>query len=411
NLIPRDPAGNPMASVGQAINIGASLYTGIDPLDDPIVQPGVSYSWRVTGGPYTGATTIGTSLSFTPQAGGTYVATLTATDAHGATSASVAIDVSPAPPAVNISRNPAAVLQGAVDPTFGNGGTVTTSLGTDDDEGGQIFALPNGKVLVVGYTDLGTNDSNGVLALLRYNADGTLDSTYQNGAKPSVPGIYFPSSDVAVGPEGQVAIVQGSTVWQFNPDGSLDTAFNGGSITTFQTNFNGGISFDGDKILVWGGIGMLILQRYNTDGSLDTGFGVNGTVLTDLGLTQATIRTNSLTVQPDGSILVGGATDGDGFVSVALDGFPFTDPLPFLARFTPNGAPDMTFGPAHSGWEIFVPGASFGGVFAQPNVVPFAVDLASVVFQELDPIGRGTETTRIALTQDGKTLAWFGESL
>jgi len=277
---------------------------------------------------------------------------------------------------------------GSLDITFGHGGTVSTSLGSDDDEGGQIFALPNGKVLVAGSTDLGTNFSNEVLALLRYNADGTLDSSYQNGAKPGAPSIFSPSNDIAMGPEGQVAILQGSTLWQFNPDGSPDTAFGSGSITTDFTPGHGfyqrlapdsAIAFDGDKIIDLGlindpstGFPELILQRYNIDGSLDNTFGTNGTAIQDFGIAAATgfsntgvTDANSLIVQPNGAILVGGALDAGTFYPLTPGGALNLNPVPFLARFNPNGSLDTSFGPDQSGKEIFIPGDKW-----QPDFVP-----------------------------------------
>jgi uncharacterized delta-60 repeat protein len=261
------------------------------------------------------------------------------------------------PPLVNISRMSPALLQGQVDTTFGNGGTVTTSLGSDDDEGIQAFALPNGKVLVAGITDLGTHDSNQVLALVRYNADGTLDSTYQNGPRASIPWVEFPATGPAVGPEGQLAFLSGSTLWQFNPDGSLDTAFGGGSVLTDLSSyfpyFPSHLAFDGDQIVLAEGFtvpstsnGELVLERYNTDGSLDTGFGSGGRVITDLGLSNwspfglSLDQVSAVAVQPDGAILVGGEQE---------------QPLSLgavLARFTPSGVLDTSFGPDHSGREV-----------------------------------------------------------
>lgn len=216
--LPNDPAGNATSPSGTAITLTGGTANP---------QPQLTYAWSVTGGPYSVNPNTGTNsanFTFTPEAGGTYVISLTVTDSLGTGSTSAMIDVTPAPPAVNISQNPSVPFQGSLDTTFGKGGTVTTGIaGSDDDEAGRIFSLPNGKVLVAGYTDLGTNDSSLALALFRYNADGTLDSTYQNGAKPGAPPVFGPSNDVAVGPEGQVAIFSGSTLWQFNPDGTADT--------------------------------------------------------------------------------------------------------------------------------------------------------------------------------------------
>jgi uncharacterized delta-60 repeat protein len=346
---PFDTAGNYVSTAGTAITM-TPAYT-VHPYPQGL---SVAYAWRVTGGQYTVDPATGTnspSFTFTPAAGETYVVSVTETDSLGVTTLSTAIDVTPSPPAVNISQGPSARLQGTLDLTFGNGvttatsdtggtitttgngGTVTTDLGSDDDEAGAVFALPNGKVLVLGYTDQGgVNDSNLQLLLLRYNADGTLDSTYQNGPKPGAPPVGNPSSQVAVGPEGQVVILQGNTVWQFNPNGSLDTNFGvGGSLTTEVPAANtlvgqgpngsiAGIAFDGDRIIVaglttdptTGVLDQFIVERYNANGTPDTSFGGTGEVITDLGLYTDGLPdgVSTVTVQPDGAILVGGAVDG-----------------------------------------------------------------------------------------------------
>ncbi len=106
---------------------------------------------------------------------------------------------------------------------------------------------------------------------------------------------------------------------RYNANGTFDTSFSGDGklITDFggnQTNCSLTLQSDG-KILVAGGSyegGLTFdgfgLARYNTDGTLDTSFGDVGTVITDFGSNSAG---QSVKVQADGKILVGGFSNGD----------------------------------------------------------------------------------------------------
>ena len=132
--------------------------------------------------------------------------------------------------------------------------------------------------------------------MLRYNTDGSLDMTFgDNGVVTTdITGYYMPTSVVI--DADQRIVVAGSeydvgTLARYNTDGSLDTTFGVGGIQT--TSFGSGyavghsvaIQSDG-KILVAGrayngsneDFG---LARYNTDGSLDSTFGDNGIQIKD----------------------------------------------------------------------------------------------------------------------------------
>src|SRR5262245_49687801 len=66
---------------------------------------------------------------------------------------------------------------GALDPTFGSGGKVTTDFGGVLDQAASVVIQPDGKVVaagVGGFVDF---------ALARYNANGTLDPTFGSGGK------------------------------------------------------------------------------------------------------------------------------------------------------------------------------------------------------------------------------------
>lgn len=117
----------------------------------------------------------------------------------------------------------------------------------------------------------------------------------------------------------------------FSLDGKLATDFGSG----FDFASDIAIQSDG-KIVVIGSnrntanYPDFVVARYNPDGTLDTGFGINGIVLTDFGGTQQH-EVGALLLQPDGKIVVGGS-----FYDNALD---FA-----LVRYNPNGTLDTGFG-------------------------------------------------------------------
>ncbi len=246
---------------------------------------------------------------------------------------------------------------GSLDGGFGSEGMVSTNLGGFD----QAFALalqPDGKIVVAGLCCAGPK-----FALARYNADGSLHASFGNGGKVTTDfgGAAFASA-LALQPDGKI-VVAGSAgpgsgnfaLVRYNADGSLDAGFgNGGKVTT---DF-GGAAFasalalqpDG-KIVAAGffhpqppiGNSSFALARYNADGGLDLSFGLGGTVLTDFS---GAAEAHALALQPDGKIVAAG-------FSVVFNITHFA-----LARYNAEGSLDPSFG---SGGKV---AANFGGLAA-----------------------------------------------
>lgn len=125
---------------------------------------------------------------------------------------------------------------------------------------------------------------------------------------------------------------------RYNPDGSLDPSFDGdGKVTT---NLNGGWDFaqalilqpDGKLVVAGNSSGQFALARYNSNGSLDTSFDGDGSVITDFGAGFEWV--SALARQSTGELLVGGTTDtaGSGSADFAL------------ARYHEDGGLDASFG-------------------------------------------------------------------
>jgi uncharacterized delta-60 repeat protein len=222
---------------------------------------------------------------------------------------------------------------GSLDPTFGSGGKVVNA--------GQLHLpsmvlQPDGKILTAGATS--RIEISLDFAVVRYNADGSLDQTFGNGGY-AINGVGN-AHDVVLQPDGKILLIghlpvfrNGSDflVARFNADGTADTTFgNGGRVTTsFTSGLNssdvakdGALQPDG-KLIVVGSISgtPAVLVRYNTNGTVDTSFGLEGFVLS----TNFAASARQVLIQPDGKIVVSGGA----FV---------------IARYLADGHLDQTFG-------------------------------------------------------------------
>src|SRR5262245_25848258 len=259
-----------------------------------------------------------------------------------------------APLALAIVLAPAVIYgqtPGTLDAGFGTGGRLITTFGGYTDAARGLAVQPDGKVVAAGWT---IGNFGGSFALARYDEDGTLDTTFGNGGTvtTSFGGGFQGAWSVAVQTDGKI-VAAGLTnkgglnnlaVARYTSNGTLDTTFGtGGRVTD---NFGGvgagavcvGAQPDGEVVVAgWtgtGGAASFALWRYNGNGTLDTGFGTGGRVITDFrdsqGLSVAGVF--SVALQPDGRIVAAG--------DARLDGkYDFT-----LARYNSDGTLDASFG-------------------------------------------------------------------
>ena len=222
------------------------------------------------------------------------------------------------------SRFMSAQTAGALDSTFGSGGTVTTFFGGDGlngDEAHSVVVQTNGKLVVAGYT---TNlDDTTDFALARYNSNGPLDSTFGTGGKVKTNfGDFDYVGAMALQSDGKI-VAAGMTRVNFSPDfavarynsnGTLDTSFGIGGkvITDFggpSQAFGVGVQADG-KVVVAGYAHLaegwdVALTRYNANGTLDTTFGTGGKKMTPIGA-PSVAQASGLGIQKDGKIVIAG---------------------------------------------------------------------------------------------------------
>jgi len=227
-------------------------------------------------------------------------------------------------------------------PSFLSYGKVITDFGSPDyfsfDQSYSITLQADGKILAGGSAY--TADQIGYFALARYNPDGSLDTSFYGGTvKTRIGSGNVPVSvvnSVTVQADGKILAAGISNdgyiyvaLARYNPDGSLDSSFSGSGIV--RTDFNSyhtsvqflTVQADG-KILVAGtggngDFGDFALARFDSKGSLDTGFDDDGIVTTSVGSSGS--QGNSVIVQTDSKILVAGSSNGDfAVVSYNKDG-------------------------------------------------------------------------------------------
>lgn len=179
-----------------------------------------------------------------------------------------------------------------LDSSFGQNGLVRTRVGHFMDRAQAVVVQDDGKILVAGSS---SNNANLDFALVRYNADGSLDTSFHSN--------------------GQVVTLVGS-----DDDVALGVALqDDGKIVTCGYTFNGK---DRDFALV----------RFTPEGDLDSDFGLNGMVTLAVGSGNDVAA--AVAIHSDGKILVSGTVE------------EAANTMGVLVRFLPNGSLDHSFGKA-----------------------------------------------------------------
>lgn len=204
---------------------------------------------------------------------------------------------------------------GTLDSTFSGDGISIDNFSGTHSEAYDVKVQYDGKILVAG-TFL--TPANNALGVMRYNSDGTIDNTFGLNGKYEFThpdGIY--AQDLFILPDHKI-LVTGATflfnnndilLLKLNEDGSLDTSFGTGGMvfTSISSNSeNGAIILaqsDGKIIVGANSLSGILVLRYHADGTLDTGFGINGVGSI---LLSSQDGCNSIAFQSDGKIMVGG---------------------------------------------------------------------------------------------------------
>jgi uncharacterized delta-60 repeat protein len=243
---------------------------------------------------------------------------------------------------------------GALDPSFGTGGFVTTDFGSGNDWARDILVQPDGKILLLGQTDVNNTTD---IAMARLNSDGTSDLSF-NSTGSSVQDLQNSQElphEILLQPDGKI-LVCGKTVFLNNPplsedffiaryqaDGNPDLTFNTQGFNSLDygglNNYCYHMALDAIGRIVLVGMGYnqtsTLVQaeafRFNADGSRDTTFALAGDyVYPQTFGEESTFR--RVAVQPDGKILISGRLRG---IAGAYDAL--------VIRLNDDGSPDSTF--------------------------------------------------------------------
>jgi uncharacterized delta-60 repeat protein len=251
---------------------------------------------------------------------------------------------------------------GDLDPTFAGSG-ISPSLASNPGGSKRMVVQPDGKIVVGGYVTEGTFPFY-KFKLARFYPNGLVDTSFgTNGVVVTqltgYQNTYITFGDIDLLPGGKIVTVGSALVpnpfnpfinrtdmfvIRYNPDGSLDTTFNGTGI--FSARVSGlettgeaiVLQPDGKFIVVGYGGGAekgipppykILLYRFSGN-NLDTTFGVGGRVLTEIQNTD--FYTYRIALRQDGKILVSGY-----FRTGNTIGF-------VLARYEANGSLDAGFG-------------------------------------------------------------------
>ena len=228
---------------------------------------------------------------------------------------------------------------GSVDSGFNKGMGASSAIWS-------MVQQPDGKLLIAG--DFTSYNGTARNSVARLNASGTLDTSFDPGN--GVSGSIFTVYSIAFQSDGKALIagnfsgyngITRNCIARLNPQGGLDTSFDPGTGPSGAVN---SIAVQGDgKVLVGGdlvrysGIPRNGLARLNADSSLDTSFG------TGTGATGAVL---SMALQPDEKIVIGGDFS-------SYNGIPHNR----IARVNADGSLDTSFDP----------GTALGGV-TNPSV-------------------------------------------
>lgn len=241
---------------------------------------------------------------------------------------------------------------GSPDMTFGVEGKTVISFGIADDMAYEVAIQPaDGKIVIAGHANFGGSynwTGYGDFALVRLNPDGTPDPSFDADGKTAIADIG-PAQSVLIQANGMIVAAGGGYAFKlarFTDAGALDSGFGSSGIATvnvtnkcaiFSTSGAYDIIQQADgKFVAVGWVGIhtgrscsgthVALARFNLNGTLDSRFGIQGTLTTMFpdptygGLESA----RSVVIQADDKILVSSANN--------------------FIRYNPSGALDNSFG-------------------------------------------------------------------
>ncbi|CAM3766718.1 delta-60 repeat domain-containing protein [Nocardiopsis gilva] len=233
---------------------------------------------------------------------------------------------------------------GSPDTGFGTGGLVTMNFSPLSDVPRDIGLQSDGRIIVGGLTN---SEPAGDAIVARYTTDGTLDTTFGTGGTTviDISGVGDAIRGLVVEPDDQIVgsgpAGADSALMRLNADGTLDTSFGSDGIVRTSAGigdhfFNIARDADGRYVVVGTVDGDFLVSRYKTDGTPDTAFGDDGRVITPFETAESDLAMD-VVVRDNGNIIAVGETG-------AVDDIGITTTRFALAQYTSDGGLAPGFG-------------------------------------------------------------------
>jgi uncharacterized delta-60 repeat protein len=237
---------------------------------------------------------------------------------------------------------------GTLDQGFGSGGVATAMFANANVQGAQtVLVQPDGKILAGGAVLFGGRPPKDIGGLVRFNANGSIDTGFGSGGQELVPNSnpVLPSviGVTALGLDASGDIFTLPSHLEFSPAGQPDAILTPAAITTASPSTSGAVRFLPSGGFVVGtevftgrrGDPDVQVTRFNPDGSTaSVGTGVD--YAGQNGALAVSDVPAAVAIQANGQAVIGGThTESGQFSSTSVFG---------LARFNADGTLDPAFG-------------------------------------------------------------------
>lgn len=257
---------------------------------------------------------------------------------------------------------------GALDTTFAGTGYLNFEVAIGQFDRGHAVAIqPDGKIIVVGYCGDTTDATGRDFCLARFNTNGTFDASFDGPSGTGNGRVRIAVSpgnaqdrawDVRVQPDGKIVVGGDSrpagnadfAIIRLNANGTLDSTFGTGGITTADLSTVGsrfdslrGIELQADGKIVAVGSGVfsqdgsfndkisIVVARFTATGALDTSFSGDGKAIRIITSGFLSDQAEDVRIQSDGKIVVGAYTDTGSGANFAM------------LRYNTDGTEDNSF--------------------------------------------------------------------
>jgi uncharacterized delta-60 repeat protein len=218
---------------------------------------------------------------------------------------------------------------GTLDSAFSGDGIVSDKIESSNDNGRIVLEQTDGKLLLIGVTRNNSLNTigNSDIAMSRYDQDGSLDVSF--GVQGKSITVFEQNLNyirkAALQPDGKILVANeyysfpssnGQEVIRFNSNGSLDSTFGTNGKISISSSFASPllalhVQADGSFFVINHGYNpidnsgpfALYITHFNSNGSVNTTFGVNGTTYIE-GIFYSN-PDPEMVFQPDGKIIIG----------------------------------------------------------------------------------------------------------